>query len=74
VIKSVSKEILTKAIYPEEELIRAELDRYVRSNYKEDYKKNTPNQWNAYYTRNINGPVKPYYLIYMFYMFRIVSK
>ena len=73
-IKSVSKEILTKAIYPEEELIRAELDRYVRSNYKEDYKKNMPNQWNAYYTRNINGPVKPYYLIYMFYMFRIVSK
>ena len=73
-IKSVSKEILTKAIYPEEELIRAELDRYVRSNYKEDYKKNTLNQWNAYYTRNINGPVKPYYLIYMFYMFRIVSK
>ncbi|RIA99924.1 hypothetical protein C2G38_2052004, partial [Gigaspora rosea] len=56
VIKSVSKEILTKAIYPKEELIRAELDRYVRSNYKEDYKKNTPNQWNAYYTRNINGP------------------
>ncbi|RIB14404.1 hypothetical protein C2G38_2195255 [Gigaspora rosea] len=58
VIKSVSKEILTKAIYPEEELIRAELDRYVRSNYKEDYKKNTPNQWNAYYTRNINRPIR----------------
>jgi len=74
VIKSVSKVILTKAIYPEEELIRTELDSYVRSNYKEDYKKNTPNQWNAYYTRNINGPVKLFYLIYMFYMFRIVLK
>ena len=73
-IKNVAKEILTKAIYPEEELIRTELDRYVRNNYKEDYKKNTPSQWSAYYTRNINGPVKPFYLIYMFYMFRIVSK
>ena len=38
-IKNVSKEILTKAIYPEEELIRTELDRYIKSNYKEDYKK-----------------------------------
>ena len=60
-IKSVSKEILTKAIYPDDELIRTELDRFVRTNYKDDYKKNTAKQWNAYYTRNIYGPVKPFF-------------
>ena len=61
-IKNVAKELIINAIYSKEKQIRKAIDSYVKTNYKEDYKRYTPNQWNAYYTKNIYGPVNHFYL------------
>ena len=64
----MAKILIEKSIYPTEEQIKSEVDNYVRANYKDNLRKFTTAQWNSYYMKNFHGPVKLFYLIYMFFL------